>query len=655
MRIDGSTCERTCLDEESGGIVLRRLHPRIASYNDLVMFLVRSNMDIKFIGSGEAAKALLYYVTDYITKPSLPAHVGLGALSYAIQKTNEKFPESQSGLCDATMARGALTITVNKMMSSQEVLHQQVMSYLVGGGDVYRSHTFRLLYWSAFDRMFRAALHENSTEHTSMSESVEPAIDGQGDEPFVLSIDKRSGSISTSNQQQDYVYRTTDAPFDQLCLYEFVATVEKEAIKRAAAADADADAPISGATQKRRGPPAGARGCFSSDRHPQFATHRLRQRKVYTVPVVLGERIPRSDRGEEEREQWARVMSILFVPWRRPGDLRTSGESWIAAFERHRVRISERNMEIIRNMNVLSECRDVRDSFRNMRRTEALAMMRDGLGTSAGRNEHSGHSDDHLDGEFELFERAGSDDVYHAVHDLAVSQVALDGKVGPRAREMLDICYGSQVAATENRAVTSDGVASSRLRSEDDDPNLTKQSLVMKTLKRQRRPDFADEEQDCRPTKRRAVQISANVERATVDESSVRSRAGSHDEESPPSIAAVMECVIQEMKLNDNPEQELAFRIVAEHLPCGSDQLFLYIAGVGGTGKTYVVSAILRLFALLGRSREVLVGAPTGAAALNINGYTVHSLTMLQNKGKKALAELKKLWSPVKYFVIDEI
>ncbi|KIM73163.1 hypothetical protein PILCRDRAFT_81364 [Piloderma croceum F 1598] len=49
---------------------------------------MKCNMDIKFIGSGEAVKALIYYITDYITKASLPTHVGLAALSYAIQKTN---------------------------------------------------------------------------------------------------------------------------------------------------------------------------------------------------------------------------------------------------------------------------------------------------------------------------------------------------------------------------------------------------------------------------------------------------------------------------------------------------------------------------------------------------------------------------------------
>ena len=95
MRIDGSTRDETVTDPETGSILLRRLHPRIANYNDLIIFLLRANMDIKHIGSGEAAKALIYYITDYITKSSLPAHLGLVALLHAIHRTTDKYKDKQ--------------------------------------------------------------------------------------------------------------------------------------------------------------------------------------------------------------------------------------------------------------------------------------------------------------------------------------------------------------------------------------------------------------------------------------------------------------------------------------------------------------------------------------------------------------------------------
>ena len=91
MWIDGSTCTATVLNDETSSILLRQWHPWINNYNDMILFLFKCNIDIKFIGSGEVAKALTYYITDYITKASLPTHLGLQALCYAIKSNNTKF------------------------------------------------------------------------------------------------------------------------------------------------------------------------------------------------------------------------------------------------------------------------------------------------------------------------------------------------------------------------------------------------------------------------------------------------------------------------------------------------------------------------------------------------------------------------------------
>ncbi|KAJ7602343.1 hypothetical protein DFH06DRAFT_1023811, partial [Mycena polygramma] len=150
MGMTGETHPCTSLDPDTFGIVLRRLHPWIASYNDLVMFLLKCNIDIKFVGSGEAAKAFLYYVTDYITKPDFTLHVGLAALAHAINSVFLKNP-SLSLASDAGYV-SAVTTSVNSMMGFQEISHPQVMSHLIGGGDHYSSHKFSVLYWSVFVR-----------------------------------------------------------------------------------------------------------------------------------------------------------------------------------------------------------------------------------------------------------------------------------------------------------------------------------------------------------------------------------------------------------------------------------------------------------------------------------------------------------------------
>ncbi|KAH9895270.1 hypothetical protein C8Q73DRAFT_614790, partial [Cubamyces lactineus] len=602
MRIDGSTCAQTHLDEESGAVVLRRLHPRIASYNDLVVYLMRCNMDIKFIGSGEAAKALIYYITDYITKPSLPIHVGLGALSYAIQRTNEKYPRLEEAI-GAGSSKGALTLTVNRMISRQELSQQQVMSYLVGGGDVYSSHTFRVLHWGSFDRLFKNDDHDmdGHREITQEVRDIEDTTDAEDTSMLTL----EPGSISSMSQQEDYMHRSTDAAFEELSLYEFVGIVEK--IRRPPQDNTETmreDTSEYARNARRHGRTAEPRGFFSSRLHRQHDTHMLRKRTCWTIPVILGDRTPRSDREDNERQAWARMMLILFVPWRQLSDLRSRSEDWITAFERHRPTLTPRKLELIANMNVLSECRDARDSFHDMRRAEALAVLRDGLPVDI-RARHSGMDDDIEGQEFQLFDKPGYVDAYENVHELAMSQSALDDRVGAKTRELLDCCYGgftAPISSTSHNKTVGTTRDESRVREDDDEHSIQKQKAVMNLLKRQRRPEFSDEDTKDRPTKRRRrTEVVENVAAMTLEEGMVRGKPGPRKLSDEVDIERLIEDIVKEKNLQDNPEQERAFRIIAEHVHRGKDQLLMYIAGVGGTGKTHVVRAILDLFAQLNR------------------------------------------------------
>ena len=46
-------------------------------------------LDLKFIGSGESVKAILYYISDYITKSQLKIHVTYAALELVVDKLGE--------------------------------------------------------------------------------------------------------------------------------------------------------------------------------------------------------------------------------------------------------------------------------------------------------------------------------------------------------------------------------------------------------------------------------------------------------------------------------------------------------------------------------------------------------------------------------------
>ncbi|KAJ7699718.1 hypothetical protein B0H16DRAFT_1349062, partial [Mycena metata] len=88
--------------------------------------------------------------------------------------------------------------------------------------------------------------------------------------------------------------------------------------------------------------------------------------------------------------------------------------------------------------------------------------------------------------------------------------------------------------------------------------------------------------------------------------------------------------VIEDLNIGDNAEQVRAVRLVTEHFLFGMEhQLLVYIAGVGGSGKSFIVKAVLEFFRRCGVSDSMMLSAPTGCAAVLIHGYTIHALTFL--------------------------
>jgi hypothetical protein len=105
-------------------------------------------MDIKFISSGPAAKAVMYYITDYITKSQLQAHAAYAALELAVTKLGDYDPEEDDF---AMRARRLLQKCAHSMIAQQE-LSDQVVSYLMDFEDHFTIHKFSNLYWPSLER-----------------------------------------------------------------------------------------------------------------------------------------------------------------------------------------------------------------------------------------------------------------------------------------------------------------------------------------------------------------------------------------------------------------------------------------------------------------------------------------------------------------------
>ena len=66
----------------------------------------------------------------------------------------------------------------------------------------------------------------------------------------------------------------------------------------------------------------------------------------------------------------------------------------------------------------------------------------------------------------------------------------------------------------------------------------------------------------------------------------------------------------------------------------------MFVSGVGGTGESFLIEAIKLLVAAIWPSDDVTcaISAPTGLAAFNVGGITVHRLFQLpiEHEGKTA-------------------
>ncbi len=246
--------ERTTLDPETGEFEFKISDGLVNNFCESMLEAIRCNMDIQFIGSGASAKAVLYYITDYITKAQLKAHTAYVALQAAVSKLEAEV--SENGEMDLERkARLMLIKCANSLIARQELSAPQVASYLMECGDKYTSHSFRSLYWTSFEAYVNANsddddddnsqqlveedcetddaplnVDNNSLEDNVAGEQTIPEIDDEEFEnesfDMVIVESKDNGQMrAKGNQVMDYIYRGSE--FVHLNVWDFVAEIDK--------------------------------------------------------------------------------------------------------------------------------------------------------------------------------------------------------------------------------------------------------------------------------------------------------------------------------------------------------------------------------------------------------------------------------------------
>jgi hypothetical protein len=117
-------------------------------------------MDIKYIFSGSDAKALVYYITDYVTKSSLSFHDTFSLVLKAIQSLEKQTLNNDTIVNAEEKTRRLVLRCYNTLASQQELSGVQVASYLMGWPDHYTTHEFVNVFLIGIENYLQAMLIE---------------------------------------------------------------------------------------------------------------------------------------------------------------------------------------------------------------------------------------------------------------------------------------------------------------------------------------------------------------------------------------------------------------------------------------------------------------------------------------------------------------
>jgi hypothetical protein len=379
--------------------------------------------------------------------------------------------------------------------------------------------------------------------------------------------------------------------------------------------------------------------------HPQYRTHqaRLKSENPFIVPNFIPNTLPRADRGD--REYYCCTMLTFFKPWRSGKDLKKKLESWDKSFMTHE--FTKRQLEIMKYFNVKYECLDARDDYSAKRDKDDEDKIKYQWATSdvLGALEDMHDTEAYSGADFEVGRQYDGyeEDAFYAL-----------GKRGKNRRDAMSLA---------ERTMNVSGWLDSCIDGLPDVGSLIPIEPDIKQPGKLWRAAVLAKKQEMLHEKNKNMPVNLNAK-------------GDIHHFKPNKVEVVKEEYIDRMfktfiqadekLVNDtmkefllNEEQERAFRIIANHATIEiPEKLKMYLGGMGGTGKSQVIKALMSFFDKRKENYRFIVVAPTGAAAALLNGSTYHSVLGI-NDGEfvsaKSLAQIRAKLDGVDYIFLDEV
>ena len=611
--------------DESGHLHLKKLEAWLNTITPLVTFLLRCNTDVTSLLSGTAVKGAILYITNYVTKPILKTCVifdTIRRLCLSNPVILNSDPERHQKV------RALMTKIVNNLSAKMEIGGPLASLYMLGFPDHYVSHRFASFYWQSF-------VHEvRSYWDKDIVAAVTPKV----------TVVKHRGRVVGLSPVFDYIYRPKE--LEHISLYDWISSCKRETLtKRKAPApqspeEVDQDLDDCEPSPSLPSLPVHNNGAevplglfrFTSD-HPLYDTHGIRvvAPRYRRIPNFLGASLPRRDQGD--REYYCATMLTIFKPWRSGACLKLDGQSWDEAFNLSLSDFPASHTRVINNTHLRFECYDAQDDYHAQLRKGATSLP---IGIP--------------------FDSDVLNDVDDALPDLNDSSYDQPVELGKRQtrwnNQMLDIRgildrlrWCNPFAPT----VSLPPPLPIEVNNTSQDWKHVVQNARQAILDmRERLPDPVQ----CTEPFIQGVQGVPPVEVFTSSKAHLEKKF--HSKKDLNMISAIS------CDFELNLEQDRAFRIIANHA-CNpySDQLKMYLGGMGGTGKSRVLHAVLEFFRQRNELYRCVVVAPTGTAAALLQGSTYHYMFGIDDKRDDiSTARMGKVASrldKVEYVFLDEV
>ena len=656
---------------KTGSLNIKKLEEWINFVTPAITYILHCNTDVTCMWSGTALKAVIMYVSDYITKTGLKTHVMFEAVRNVFDKHCDILGSSIS---EKEKARKLMNKIVNTLSTKAEMGGPMVCMYLLDNPDHYTNHTYIPFFWYSFVLEVQKSW-ENSTNYTEK-----------------VTLVRSQKQIVGLSPVYDYIFRPSE--FKHMNLYEWILqyqrpTYNKKANKRTyddntndfepPIQDFDHFDPIyndnnsskNNASLNDNSEDNDSEETYVEDddseetyvedndesdaetvvdnvipdnlpknmykfnkKHPLFNSHvvSLKPLKSNAVVNFIGRILPRCDQGD--REFYCLTMLTFFKPWRSGLDLKKENETWDETFNDHV--FTSREKQIMRNFNIKYECLDACDDF--CAQMKAGHIPNDWPMNCMDNNDDLDHNNISADADpyVDLTEE------YNAPN---LSKTKLRRQ--KEAIEIRDVLHRTGWMDEKNK-LASDSTEQKHIAVNSNTTATTWKSLLQTMKQEIIQKKVAHSPMSHINNPGFTPNLVKIIDKAYLER---KYHTTEHN--------ISMDNICNEYNLNE--EQERAFRIIANHIVLpNSEPLKMYIGGMGGTGKTQVLKAVSKFFESRQEAYCLIIVAPTGSAAALLSGSTYHSVFGINDMSSEAQAtktmiQVRTRLLGVDYIFMDEV